>query len=305
MKPHIVPTPPPTRGLRTSPAPTRPTTTIRMPMTLIPEVRRGTWDRLLKTVGRSAGMKAMFPTVMMASHICGRGFLSAATAIIRRQPLRGQRLRWTPLWGMCAALRLPRNEDQFARVLRPVWAPVEVRVHILDLEPGSRQQVLRLEAEQVPERKGVHQPLLAAVRMGDVVDQLHVLHLVVEIERCDTIAPDHSSTIGHRERLFVLLFRPVLLVHQAIGVRVEQGQHQPPAVDEMAANTREAGEVVLNAYEVQEGTERRRHQAEPPAQVEVPHVRLHELRPSLHARRLARELLMAEGEHPRGEGQAG
>ena len=64
--------------------------------------------------------------------------------------------------------------------------PIVVRVERLHLEPAARQQVFGLEAEKVTHGESMHQPLLAPVGMGHVVDQLGVLHLaeVVPCQRC-------------------------------------------------------------------------------------------------------------------------
>ena len=59
---------------------------------------------------------------------------------------------------------LSRDEDQFARIFRPIRAAVVIGVKMLDLEARTRQLVVQLETKEIAHLERVHQALLRAPR---------------------------------------------------------------------------------------------------------------------------------------------
>ena len=78
---------------------------------------------------------------------------------------------------------LSRDEDQFARIFRPIRAAVVIGVKMLDLEARARQLVVQLETKETAHLERVHQALLAPLGVGDVVDELDALDLIEPVSR--------------------------------------------------------------------------------------------------------------------------
>ena len=94
--------------------------------------------------------------------------------------------------------RLPRNEDEFARILRTIRAPVEIGVEMLDLISGAHQQMLRLKAKRIAHRERIDHALGASICMRNVMNQLVLSDLCEPVMRHDSSPTvDPSAVVGH------------------------------------------------------------------------------------------------------------
>ena len=73
---------------------------------------------------------------------------------------------------------LTGNEDEFARILRPVRTLVEISVKMLDVKSGSHQEMFRLKSKRVPHRERMNEPLTSA-GAPQLNPQVRLVELVV------------------------------------------------------------------------------------------------------------------------------
>ena len=130
--------------------------------------------------------------------------------------------------------RLSRHENPVARIARSVRT-LEARVELLDFESAAGRQVFHLEPKQMPHREGVNRPLFATIRVGHVVDELDLIHLIESIVRDDLQSPEHARpSVVEKSRLVADLRhrRTAEIVESGI----EEVENQSSTVDQMSSN---------------------------------------------------------------------
>src|SRR6185295_18776606 len=133
---------------------------------------------------------------------------------------------------------------------------------MLHLEPGTRQQVLRLESKKVSHRKRVDQALFAAVGMRHVIDELDLIGLRRPIVGDEPMTPGHAPAIRHDELGFLTKFEPSRLIDERVERRIEEVEDERSSIHQMPANAPEACELVLDGDQMLERAKRDRDQGE-------------------------------------------
>src|SRR5262245_42128593 len=132
--------------------------------------------------------------------------------------------------------------------------------------------MLGLESKQVAHLEGVDRPLLAPVRVSDVIDQLDLADLIEMVPRDDLVFSNHSTAIGSPELRLLSHFLADRGADQRLEPRVEQIEDQPTTRHQVPSNRIEAGELFGHGSEMLERTKGKGHQMKEPAELELPHV---------------------------------
>jgi hypothetical protein len=145
----------------------------------------------------------------------------------------------------------------------------------------------------------VDQPLLAAIRMRHVVDQLDVKHLVETVVCDGLVSPENRPAIRCDKRGFLTELLLLLANRQRVERRIEDIENQSPIFSQVLVGGCKAGELFFDCNQVLKGPERNHDQFEGSPEIEVPHVRLDELRSRLNRGALLPQLVLADGQHLR------
>lgn len=124
-----------------------------------------------------------------------------------------------------------RDDDEFAWILRSIRALVVIGKQALDFKSASCQQVFGLKPKQMPHSKRMHQSLLAAIRMCDVVNQFNVAYLFSMVAGHDFDPANDSTAIGGCELRLFTLFLPRIVRDQGFQPRIEKVENQTTARD--------------------------------------------------------------------------
>ena len=147
------------------------------------------------------------------------------------------------------------DEDEVAGVLGAVGPAGVVRVKVFDCKARAGEQVLGFEAKKVSQGEGVDKPFLAAVGVSDIVDQLMGAGLLEPILDDSAVAAHDPAAIRRDGFGLAAAFLAQRVVGQEIERRVEDIEYQAAVVGEMAADDREARELVVDGDQVLEGPE--------------------------------------------------
>lgn len=140
--------------------------------------------------------------------------------------------------GTAVSSHLFGNEDQLSRILCSIRAPVVITVKLFYLKSTAGQQMLGFESEQMPHWKGLDVTFFAAVRVGDVVDQLNVADLVERIPGDHLVATHDTAPIGRCEGRLLGKLLAQIVANQRIEGRVEDIQNQPAVLRQVPPNGR-------------------------------------------------------------------
>src|ERR1041385_2392810 len=103
-----------------------------------------------------------------------------------------------------------------------------------------------LKTEQITKRKGMDEALFAAVRMGDVVNQLGINDLLVQVAVDDLVSAEDTPTVCGGEPSFGVGLNAEVVFGQSVQPRIEEVENELSVVGEMTAKRRKTCHLVLD-----------------------------------------------------------
>jgi hypothetical protein len=122
----------------------------------------------------------------------------------------------------------------------------------------------------------MYEALFATIRMGDVIDELDLVHLVGIIPGANHLAANNVPPIRSRKLGFVTTFPFQIIRHKHFERRVEEIKDQSSPLDQMPVNRLQTGKLIIDGGEVLEWPEWQGDESEGLSQVKISHVGLDE-----------------------------
>jgi len=119
------------------------------------------------------------------------------------------------------------HKNHFRRMI-PQWRTVKVPIHRTRPKSASRQQVLHLISEEIPQRPGKNQALFFSGPIRHIKNHLYIIPLQSTVKRRHPFHDSHAPSVRHR------IFRhqpflPIRRIMHSFCIRLKHIQNQPPA----------------------------------------------------------------------------